>query len=121
MAQVRIYSCEVCDVERCGGQWLLVLPDYAHHTLKIARWNSVVARRPEVRHVCSLQHARELVSHWMTMGNLDFPSPEGPPVVYSSSQRQAFVPTDSRGWLRLGQLMLIQTVWQGFRANLACL
>src|SRR6266567_7653704 len=41
--------------------------------LKIWKWNEAMAARPAVHSLCSPQHVRELIVHWMTTGCLHYP------------------------------------------------
>jgi hypothetical protein len=106
MSHVRNYKCEVCGNERQGGRWFLVLQDYKRNTLKILKWNTAIACRTDVCHVCSQHHAEVLVAHWMATGKLNSPSGQSPTVSYAYSQRQVIEPTDAQGWLRLGELVV---------------
>ena len=106
MSQMRSYRCEVCGNQREGGRWFLVSPDYERNTLKIVKWNTAIASQIEVCHVCSLHHAQLLAAHWMATGMLNFPCKRYPAVSYAFSQQQVLDPTDARGWLRLGELVV---------------
>jgi hypothetical protein len=106
MTHVRTYRCEVCGNERQSGQWFLVSRDYEQKTLTILKWNTTIASRVEVCHVCSLHHAQLLVAHWMATGTLNFPCKRHSTFSYAFSQQQGFDPTDARGWLRLGELVV---------------
>ncbi|MBV9087684.1 MAG: hypothetical protein JOY79_09385 [Acidobacteriaceae bacterium] len=71
MIGVPRYVCQVCGAEgRGGGSWLLLVPDVNHGTMSVARWNHVLAQRPDVFHVCSAAHAREIVSEYTLTGHL---------------------------------------------------
>ena len=67
-----IYYCEVCGAAQKGKGWFLVAQDDDRNTLQILKWNSRLAERPGMRHVCSATHVEELVSHWMVDDSLDY-------------------------------------------------
>ena len=67
-----IYYCEVCGAAQKGNGWFLVAEDQDRNTLQILKWNSRLAERPGMRHVCSAAHVEELVSHWMVDDSLDY-------------------------------------------------
>ena len=67
-----IYYCEVCGAAQRGDGWFLVAEDQDRDTLQILKWNSRLAQRSGMRHVCSAAHVEELVSHWMVDNSLDY-------------------------------------------------
>ncbi|HJS99002.1 MAG TPA: hypothetical protein VJ756_07920 [Terriglobales bacterium] len=67
-----IYFCEVCGAAQRGDDWFLVAEGQDRDTLQILKWNSRLAERSGMRHVCSAAHVEELVSHWMVDDSLDY-------------------------------------------------
>lgn len=95
-----IYYCEVCGGAQKGDGWFLVIEDRDRNTLQILQWNSRLAERPGMRHVCSAAHVEELVSHWMVDDSLDYGWPR-------EDAACASLTTDAMDEsFRLGELML---------------
>lgn len=95
-----MYYCEVCGAAQKGDGWFLVAEDQDRNTLQILKWNSRLAERPGMRHVCSAAHVEELVSHWMVDDSLDY----GWPREHGSSAPLTADAMDES--YRLGELML---------------
>lgn len=75
MKPANMYHCEICGAAGRGNGWFLVSEDREGNTLQILLWNSRMAEHPGVRHLCSVAHVEELVSHWMLTGGLDYGRP----------------------------------------------
>jgi hypothetical protein len=67
------FSCVVCGVEtkRHGG-WFLVVENRWLDRLTVLSWHPVVARQAKMQSVCSKQHLKTLLTHWLTHANLQF-------------------------------------------------
>jgi hypothetical protein len=94
-------TCEVCGSCAHGPGCFLVTEDAAHQTLDILAWDIRLARRPNVRPACSIEHVEALVSHWMLTGNLDIRSQHRWPVLCPPPVYQ-----DTDGFARLSELMV---------------
>ena len=68
--------CAIClRARRVGESWFLLRENRWTDRLKILRWNVALLARPGVYPVCGVGHVQQLVVHWMTTGNLDYPFP----------------------------------------------
>ncbi len=94
------YFCEVCGAAQRGNGWFLVSEDQGRDTLQILKWNSRLAERPGMRHVCSPAHVEELVSHWMVDDSLDYGWPR------EGAASASLAPDTGDESYRLGELML---------------
>jgi hypothetical protein len=66
--------CGVCGEERQAGQvWFLLVESPSEDKLRVLQWQEGLAGREGVHRACSPAHVQELVTHWMTMGTLDYP------------------------------------------------
>lgn len=103
------YHCEVCGATQKGDGWFLVTEDPDQNTLQILKWNSQLADRPGMRHLCSAAHVEELVSHWMVGDSLDYawrtgnasPGPAGEAV--DASYRLGELTLDRASFAALGE------------------
>jgi hypothetical protein len=65
--------CAICGEQKCEGQvWFLVAESHWEDKLKILQWKDELANRRGIHQACCPAHVQELVTHWMTSGNLDF-------------------------------------------------
>src|SRR5207248_170321 len=69
------YCCEVCAAPKHDTDWFLVTQDPLRDTLRVLKWDSRIADKPGVRHVCSPAHVEDLVSQWVLTGSLDYGCP----------------------------------------------
>jgi hypothetical protein len=70
----RMQQCAIYGEEGSAEQvWFLVAESPWEDKLKILEWQDELARRPGIYAACSGGHVEELVVHWMTTGNLDYP------------------------------------------------
>ncbi|MBI1740548.1 MAG: hypothetical protein HY233_07825 [Acidobacteriales bacterium] len=67
------FSCVVCGVEtkRHSG-WFLVVENRWLDRLTVLSWHPLVARQAKMQSVCSKQHLKTLLTHWLTHANLQF-------------------------------------------------
>ncbi len=66
-------SCVVCGLEtRRHTGWFLVVENCWLDRLKILAWHPVLAQQARMRSVCSEEHLRTLLTHWLTHANLQF-------------------------------------------------
>lgn len=67
------FSCVVCGVEtkRHGG-WFLVVENRWLDRLTVLSWHPLLARQARMQSVCSKQHLKTLLTHWLTHANLQF-------------------------------------------------
>lgn len=56
-----------------GQVWFLLAESPWEDKLRILHWQDRLARREGIHRACSPAHVQELVTHWMTMGTLDYP------------------------------------------------
>lgn len=101
MKRATVYHCEVCGAPHGGQGWFLVSED-RDDTLQILNWNSRLAARPGMRHLCSVEHVEELVSHWMIEDGWSGPCPH--PSDPAADSHPSAPPIDLS--YRLGELML---------------
>jgi len=102
--------CTICGEERSAGQvWFLVAESRWEDKLRILRWQEEIANRRGMHCACSPAHVQELVTHWMTSGDLNFLL--GPVEVMPSNLlagRRSGLPlvaeTDTRGAHEIGEL-----------------
>lgn len=67
-------ECAICGVARHPREvWFLLTEHCWEDKLKVWRWNLEMSREASARSVCSQEHARELVIHWMITGCLHYP------------------------------------------------
>lgn len=74
MQEMTVPICTVCGEARLAGQvWFLLAESPWEDKLRILHWQDRLARREGIHRACSPAHVQELVTHWMTMGTLDYP------------------------------------------------
>ena len=74
MQKLPIVVCTVCGEQRAPGQiWFLLAESPWEDKLRILQWQDRLASRDGIHRACSAAHVQELVTHWMTMGTLDYP------------------------------------------------
>ena len=74
MQEAPMPVCTVCGEARMAGQvWFLLAESPGEDKLRILHWHDQLARREGIHRACSPAHVQELVTHWMTMGTLDYP------------------------------------------------
>jgi hypothetical protein len=67
-------ACEICgNTGPEQDQWYLLSASRWQDRLKIMSWNEEMAQQDGVHLACGINHVRELVSHWLITGSLDFP------------------------------------------------
>jgi hypothetical protein len=67
-------ACEICgSTGPAEDQWFLLSASRWQDRLKIMSWNEEMAQQDGVHLACGINHVRELVSHWLITGSLDFP------------------------------------------------
>jgi hypothetical protein len=67
-------ACEICgSTGPAECQWFLLSASRWQDRLKIMSWNEEMAQQDGVHLACGVHHVRELVSHWLITGSLDFP------------------------------------------------
>jgi len=64
-----------------GQIWFLLAESPWEDKLRILHWQDRLANCEGIRQACSPAHVQELVTHWMTMGTLDFPFADSGPAV----------------------------------------
>lgn len=66
--------CRLCGEERGAGQvWFLLAESPWEDKLRILQWQDRLAGRERIHPACSPEHVQELVTHWMTVGTLEYP------------------------------------------------
>jgi hypothetical protein len=96
--------CRVCGEERGAGQvWFLLMESPWEDKLRILHWQDRLVGREGIHPACSPEHVQELVTHWMTVGTLDYPFaesgdglPPSPRSAVSETLLQGFVNTPLR-------------------------
>ncbi|MBZ5655337.1 MAG: hypothetical protein LAO56_08650 [Acidobacteriia bacterium] len=120
------FPCAVCGIETSQhASWFLVVENRWVDRLKILSWHPVLAAQKDMLTVCSRQHLKMLITHWLTQANLDFQA-GGDPAVPITSKTQ----TDMElGPLALGRLVgelavhreSCSCVWTGSPETLECI
>lgn len=95
-------QCAICgrDIDNNDeNSWFLVVGNRWRDSIKILQWERHVAGQDGVLKVCSTDHVRELVVHWMTTGSLDYPfahvpNERKPPVRRSRRREWQALPPD---------------------------
>jgi hypothetical protein len=65
--------CTICGEEKLEGQvWFLVAESHWEDKLRILKWQDEFADRRGMHRACCPAHVQELVTHWMTSGDLSF-------------------------------------------------
>ncbi|MBV8051378.1 MAG: hypothetical protein JOZ80_09330 [Acidobacteriaceae bacterium] len=98
--------CTICGGEKSPGQvWFLVAESHWEDKLKILRWEAELANRKGMHSACCPAHVQELVTYWMSSGDVDFLLPP------AGTQRQTLrsklpyvTEPDTRGALEIGEL-----------------
>lgn len=107
--QTRISGCAICGRQRISESgWFLLTESRWQDKVTILQWHDQLASQTGVQRVCGASHAQELVVHWMTTGDLDYPFARTKP---SSLRDRARVPSgareiDTRGVCRIGELAI---------------
>jgi len=66
--------CTIClRVRRPDESWFLLRENRWTDRLQIMRWNDELLAQPGMYPVCGVGHVQQLVVHWMTTGNMDYP------------------------------------------------
>jgi hypothetical protein len=78
-------ACSVCglDTFRHKG-WFLVVENRWLDRLKILSWHSALATQPDMKSVCSREHLKALIAHWLTQASLRLPPSHYAPMAISS-------------------------------------
>lgn len=120
------FACSVCGVEsRRHGGWYLVAENPWLDRVKILAWHPVLARQAAIRSVCSVQHLKTLLTHWLNHANLQFLAAGGTPW---AANDPAIMEEDSVV-LSVGRLMgelavhreALSRVWTGSPQTLECI
>lgn len=109
MDEMPAQVCTVCGEERTAGQvWFLLAESPWEDKLRILQWQDGLANREGIHRACSPAHVQELVTHWMTMGTLDYPFADVGLGVVRPQRRQGSLPLceqpDTRGVRQVGEL-----------------
>jgi hypothetical protein len=73
MAGIQNWICTICGDEKLQGQvWFLVAESHWEDKLRILKWQDELADRRGMLRACCPAHVQELVTHWMTSGDLSF-------------------------------------------------
>ncbi len=66
--------CAIClRARRAGESWFLLRENRWTDRLKVLRWHDELLSQPGIHPVCGVAHVQQLVVHWMTTGNMDYP------------------------------------------------
>jgi hypothetical protein len=98
------YTCAICGFDCVlPGAWFLVAASLWEDKLLVFRWNETLARQNGLLTVCTAEHVRDLVAHWMTMGSLGNPFAR---VHFNSKQNTGPLTgdLDLRGAVQLGEI-----------------
>ena len=119
--------CCICglDTFRHTG-WFLVIENRWLDRLKILSWHSSLASQKDMKSVCSRQHLKALIAHWLTQASLRLPAIEAPPMPIGSDPSLADVNLGPESVGRLvGELAVhresFSRVWSGSPAALECI
>lgn len=101
--------CSVCDEPKTAGQiWFLLLENAWEDKLRVLLWDQCLAAIEGAHCACCPAHVRELVTHWMTMGTLDYPFADSGFMALGTRRRLASFPEfnepDARGAKVLGEM-----------------
>jgi hypothetical protein len=99
--------CTICGEQKSEGQvWFLVAESHWEDRLKILRWEAELAKRQGMHSACCPAHVQELVTYWMSSGNVDFLLPSAGASLPSSrtSKLPYVVEPDTRGAGEIGEL-----------------
>jgi hypothetical protein len=100
--------CSICGKEKSDGKiWFLVAESRCEDKLKILRWEDELANRKGMHSACCPAHVQELVSYWMSSGEVDFllPAAAPPPVPCPGKSKLPYVvEPDTRGAREIGEL-----------------
>jgi hypothetical protein len=73
VSEIQNRICTICGEEKSEGQvWFLVAQSHWEDKLRILKWQDELADRRGMHRACCPAHVQELVTHWMTSGDLDF-------------------------------------------------
>ena len=73
MAGTQNQICTICGEQKSDGQvWFLLVESHWEDKLRILKWQDELADRRGMHCACCPAHVQELVTHWMTSGDLDF-------------------------------------------------
>ena len=108
MQETAMQVCTVCGEQKMSGQvWFLLAESAWEDKLRILHWQDRLANREGIHRACSPAHVQELVTHWMTMGTLDYPFANSGPAV-ASRRILASVPVveepDTQGVRQVGEI-----------------
>lgn len=104
-----VQVCTICGEEKSQGQvWFLVAESHGEDKLKILQWHDELATRRGIHHACCPAHVQELVTHWMTSGDLDFLLASADVAPKERRTRNSALPVvaeaDTRGGREIGEL-----------------
>jgi hypothetical protein len=97
----------ICGEEKSEGQvWFFVAESHWEDKLKILRWEAELAKRHGMHSACCPAHVQELVTYWMSSGNVDFLLPAaGTCLPHPRSSKLPYVvEADTRGGKEIGEL-----------------
>ena len=78
--------CAIClRLRRADESWFVLRENRWTDRLQIMRWHDELLARPGMYPVCGVGHVQQLVVHWMTTGNVDYPFSTRPGEVPASS------------------------------------
>lgn len=119
--------CSVCglDTFRRTG-WFLVVENRWLDRLKILSWHSSLASQKDMKSVCSRQHLKTLIAHWLSQASLRLPPGHSPPLPIGSDPTLTDVDLGPHSVGRLvGELAVhresFSRVWSGSPAALECI
>ncbi len=116
--------CTVCglDTFRHTG-WFLVIENRWLDRLRILSWHSTLATQKDIKRVCSREHLKSLIAHWLYQANLRLPPANYPPLPLGSDPNLADFDLGPHAVGRLiGELAVhresFSRVWSGSTAAL---
>jgi hypothetical protein len=120
------FPCAVCGIEtNQHASWFLVVENRWLDRLKILFWHPVLAAQKGMLGVCSRQHLKTLLTHWLTKADLDLQTGRDLVVpITSESQTGTELDPLSAGRL-VGELAVhresFSRVWTGSPETLECI
>jgi hypothetical protein len=120
------FPCAVCGIEtNQHASWFLVVENRWLDHLRILCWHPVLAAQEDMLGVCSRQHLKTLITHWLTDANLELQARIDRVIpITSESQTQADLGPLSVGWF-VGELSVhretFSRVWTGSPETLECI
>jgi len=123
----RYLGCAVCGIDATDhAGWFLVIENHWLDRLKILSWHPALAEQHGMLSACGRRHLKEILLHWLTQGNLEYPSPLVIDVPVPEADKSSdFGPHRQDMGMFLGELTVhrhaLTHVWTGSPQALECI